>query len=461
MIQPITGPTYPQKKHHCDCNAQPSYNAVKIDIHNPAVNVPSNQQQEQQIQYLPEGMLQNQNPNAQYNYAVGQNQINTTNAVSGQNIPSAKTNAVGITAVDKQSAQAVPQQNLETSDTSGKQTAQTGYAPVTNPYYNYPQSSIYECPACPPCPSAKVDDEVALDAKMLNAGADEIIKEANELLAKLAAEKAAIVSEREALEVARTQQPPTIIQQNINAPVDQIPEPKIIKDDKKTQALNEAEIASQEIRTDAPIIEEAVSVTPQVDLNAFLAKLSDSDFEVQAASMEAIASLIKEDPQLATKLLDEKVVNSLRGIIKNDSSKLEGPNADQVAARRKLLSGQKLTDAEAQLANVITPMEQSERNKSYAMFTLAMMQKLYGDEVKKLTNSTVPLTELPAAADIVEQLATNPNPMVRISALEALSYIKQPEYKDDLKALFKVAINDKDNNVQEAAKAAMASLDAA
>ena len=176
--------------------------------------------------------------------------------------------------------------------------------------------------------------------------------------------------------------------------------------------------------------------------------------------MEAIASLIKENPKLATELLDEKIVNALQNIIKNDSSKLEGPNAEQIAARKKLLAGEKLTEKESQLANTVTPMEQSERNKSYAMFTLAIMQKLYGDEVKNLSGNTVPLTELPAAADVVEQLTSNPNPMVRASAIEALSYIQQPEYKEDLKALFNVAVKDQDVNVQETAKAALEKLDA-
>ena len=168
--------------------------------------------------------------------------------------------------------------------------------------------------------------------------------------------------------------------------------------------------------------------------------------------------MIKEEPQKATELLDEKVVNALNNIINADTSKLEGPSAEQVAARQKMLKGEQLSDAEKQLASKITPMEQAERNKSYAMFTSAIMQKLYGDEVAKLTGSTVPLTELPGAVTIVEQLKNNQNPMVRTSAIEALSYIQKPEYKQDLTTLFTIAQNDQDVNVQEAAKAALAKL---
>ena len=122
------------------------------------------------------------------------------------------------------------------------------------------------------------------------------------------------------------------------------------------------------------------------------------------------------------------------------------------------MKGEQISDAEKQLATTITPMEQAERNKSYAMFTSSIMQKLYGDEVNKLTGSTVPLTELPGAVTIVEQLKNNPNPMIRTSAIEALSYIQQPAYKQDLTTLFTIAKNDQDKNVQDAATAALAKL---
>ena len=123
------------------------------------------------------------------------------------------------------------------------------------------------------------------------------------------------------------------------------------------------------------------------------------------------------------------------------------------------MKGEQLSEADKKLATTITPMEQAERNKSYAMFTSSIMQKLYGDEVAKLTGSTVPLTELPGAVTIVDQLKNNPNPMVRTSAIEALSYIQKPEYKQDLTTLFSIAKNDQDKNVQEAATAALAKLD--
>ena len=89
------------------------------------------------------------------------------------------------------------------------------------------------------------------------------------------------------------------------------------------------------------------------------------------------------------------------------------------------------------------------------MYAAATLQKLYGEEVQKLNNSTVPLTELPGAVTVVEQLKNNPNPTVRKSAIEALSYIQTPAYAKDLETIFSIAQKDQDENVQKAATEAL------
>ena len=315
------------------------------------------------------------------------------------------------------------------------------YAAPTMPYYTYPQAQLYDYPqtqaqpyymppqqqiVCPPCPVAQQPQ------------------------APVQAQTVAPAPQTQAIEPAVAQQvvPQQVIQQNYNAPAPVVTQPaEAPKAEQKTAEAPKVEI------------EQPVPMTPQVDLNSFIAKLTNPDFEVQANAMEEIANMVKDEPQKATELLDEKIVNALNTIVNNDSSKLAGPTAEQIAARQKLMKGEQLSDADKKLATTITPMEQSERNKSYAMFTSSIMQKLYGDEVAKLTGSTVPLTELPGAVTIVEQLKNNPNPMVRTSAIEALSYIQQPAYKQDLTTLFTIAKNDQDKNVQEAAIAALAKLE--
>lgn len=326
----------------------PSYNAVKIDVHNPSVGAPG----------------------------VGQ---------VAMNVP--------------QYSQPQPQ-----------------YAPVTNPYYEYPQAQLYSYPqAQVPQPYYMPQQPVCQPCVMPQT-------------AEMAVQNAA---------------PQQVIQQqNINTPAPVVTQPQPAQ----------AEKTNVEVVPPQPM-------APQIDLNSFIAKLTNPDYEVQANAMEEIANMVKEQPQKATELLDEKIVNALNNIITADSSKLTGPTAEQIAAREKLMKSEQLSEADKKLATTITPMEQAERNKSYAMFTAALMQKLYGEEVAKLTGSTVPLTELPGATTIVEQLKNNENPMVRTSAIDALSYIQQPAYKQDLSTLFTIAKNDQDKSVQEAATAALAKLE--
>lgn len=334
----------------------PSYNAVKIDVHNPSVNTPG----------------------------VGQSVVNVPQYPAPQ------------------------------------------YAAPTMPYYNYPQAQLYDypqapqqpyyvpaniTPAAPQAPAAQTPQAVEVPAPQVVQPAPEVV-------------------------VPQT----TISQQNINTPV--------------AAATPEAPAAAP-----APVeVVPSAPVQPQVDLNGFVAKLANPDYDVQAAAMEDIANMVKNEPQKATELLDVKVMDALTNIINADSSQLAGPTAEQIAAREKLLTNKEMTEDEKTLASTITPLEQAERNKSYAMFTSAIMQKLYADEVAKLTNTTVPITELPGAVTVVEQLKNNPNPMVRASALEALSYIQNPAYKKDLETLFTIAKNDQDPGVQEAATLALDKL---
>lgn len=351
---------------------QPNYNAVKIDVHNPMVNVPAQVPVQQQV----------------------------------------------------------PQ-----------------YATPTMPYYNYPQAQLYSYPQAPVQPyyMPPVITTPETQAPQLPPAAPQ----------------------------APVMVPPTVAEAPKAAEVPTVPAPQVVPAPVVTQPQEapKAEEAKQpEAPAEAPKAADAAGkpvdvvppapVTPQVDLNSFIAKLTNPDYDVQASGMEEIANMVNEDPKKATELLDSKIVDALTNIITADTSSLQGPSKEQVAARQKLASNQQLTEDEKKLATTISPLEQAERNKSYAMFTSAIMQKLYADEVQKLTNSTVPLTELPGAVTIVEQLKNNANPMVRTSAIEALSYIQNPAYQKDLNTIFTIAQKDQDKGVQEAATLALEKLNA-
>ena len=314
---------------------------------------------------------------------------------------------------------------------------QPQYAAPTMPYYTYPQAQLYSYPQTAQQPYYMPPQMQAPQAPQAPAPVAQAPQAPVEVPAPQVVQPA-----------PQTVQP-QVIQQNINTPQ---PAPEPVVTQQPAQAPKEA-AKPVEIVPSAPL-------TPQVDLNAFIAKLTDPNYDVQASAMEEIANMVKDDPQKATELLDVKVMDALNNIVKHDSSSLEGPTPEQLAARKKKDEKQTLTPEEQKLADVPSPYEASERNKSYAMYTLAILQKLYGDEVAKLTNTTVPLTELPGAVTIVEQLKGNPNPMVRTSAVEALSYIQNPAYEKDLRTIFNNAKNDVDAEVQNAANVALGKLDA-
>ena len=317
---------------------------------------------------------------------------------------------------------------------------QPAYAAPTMPYYSYPQANLYNYPQATQQPYYQPVAQQPVVAHTPVALPQAPVTEAP---------KQPVVH-------------PQVVQQNINAPAAvAVPEPVVnhavvAKDAKK--AVDNTKNADKTAKVDVKAPKE---LKPQVDVNAFIAELTNPDFEKQAKSMENIATMVNKEPQKATELLDERVVKSLNDILTKDTKNMVGPTKEQMEARQKIMSGKQVSDSEKELANKMTPKEQAERNKSYALFTMAIMQKLFGDEVEKLSGQVVPITELPGSVSVVEQLKSNPNPMVRASAIESLSYIQRPEYKNDLNTIFTIAKNDQDKNVQETATAALEKLNKA
>ena len=350
------------------------------------------------------------------------------------------------------------------------QQCQGQYAQPTLPLYNYPQAPVYSYPqapvaqqpmfyppfVCQPMPQAAPQIPAAPQVATIPAAPQVAVAPAPAQAPAVAPAPVAPVVVEQAPAVAPAPQivvvpAPQVVpaQTNINVP----------------QAPVAVEVKPEVQEAPAPVVTEAKpeivpseTITPQVDLNSFIAKLNNPDFDVQAAGMEEIANMVKVAPDKATELVDTKVFDALTNIINFDSNALAGPTAEQVAAREKIMTGKDVTEAEQALANTITQKEQAERNKSYALFTSAIMQKLYADEVARLSNQTVPLTELPGAITVVDNLKDNPNPMVRASAIEALSYIQSPAYKKDLTTVFTIAQNDVDPGVAETAKMALERL---
>ena len=347
-------------------------------------------------------------------------------------------NQVPMMPIMNQPLQCMPQQqqqkynavNIEISNPSVGTPGQNGQgAQTAMPCYTYPQSPVYNYP---PATQPIYYPPVAQTPQPMPAP-----------VAPVEPQTTTPVATTTTTGPVQVNYPP--VSEPVNAtPVPVVPQPEV--------STPSSEVAK-------PEVVQSEEVSPKIDLNAFVARLANPDFDTQSAAMEEIADIIKNSPEKATELVDSKIIDSLVNIVNADSSKLEGPTQEQIAAREKTMSGKEVTDAEKELANTITPKEKAERNKSYALFTTAIIDKLYKDEVAKMQNNTVPmLTELPAVMTIVDNLKDNPNPMVRASAIESLGYLQDPAYKTDLETVFKIAQNDSDPIVANAAKEALAKL---
>ena len=169
------------------------------------------------------------------------------------------------------------------------------------------------------------------------------------------------------------------------------------------------------------------TIKPSIDIDGLVEILNSSDYEEQADAMEAISEVVTYAPEKSGELLDNKVVDNLLNIMEKDTSALQGKD-------KKL----------------------AERNKEYAMFTTATLQKLYADDVKKLGNVTVPTADLIGMAGIVKNLKSNPNAKVREAAVASLGYVNKPEYNNDINSLLNEAANDQNADVRAQANRQLA-----
>lgn len=320
--------------------------------------------------------------------------------------------------------------------------------------YDMPQKSVYDMPE-------KSIYEPKKEEEKKDKSATTPIVPAPVVIAKAAVEPVKVEEPASVLKAEKVETPVKAEPETKSEVKDAPKEPKFeAKAENKTidakisaEEEKKAEAAPKTVK-----IEEPKAATPQLDINAFIAKLADPDYNVQAQAMAATMQVALKAPEVADELLDKKVIDTLINVMTKDTSKLEGPTAQQIQIREKMVKGEKVTKEEAAEAEKTTPMELAERNKLYSMYTLASLQKVYADNIQKMNGTTPPLAELPGAAEIVEQATKNPNPMVRASALDALSYNQKPEYKKDLETIFKTAQNDEAEFVRVVAQEALKEL---
>ena len=257
-----------------------------------------------------------------------------------------------------------------------------------------------------------------------------------------------------------TAQPQQIIN---NAPVAAMPEPpqaQVVQAEPASVATPattvDNEPQAQAVAT--PQVENPASTPINVDLNQVVSKLNSTNMDEQLAAIENIAETAQVNPTAATQLLDTQIMDALGNILKKDTTQMQGPTPEQIELRQKLLSGEQLTPEQTEVANKMSDMEVAERNKQFALYTIAILQKLLSTEVEKAQGVKLEMKDLPMINDIVKIAKADINPMLRASALAALSYIATPENKALLTTMFEQSKKDADPNVQAVAAEALNKL---
>ena len=259
----------------------------------------------------------------------------------------------------------------------------------------------------------------------------------------------------------------------------EVPEPNFTTveaekgEEKIDNTSNDVEVMETETKgIKKPEIIPGEEIKPDVDIPLVISNLTNEDFDVQAQQMEEIARVALDNSNNAIPYIVRDVFSSLIDITKKDSAELAAPTDEQIQARRKVIANfvsmengkannqpvklpYSITEKDVALADTIAPMEQAERNKEYALYTMAILAKVYTDEIEKQTGNIVPMTDIPGTAAIVDSLRYNPNSGVKIASIDALRHIYRPEYKEEMSTLFTLAQADTNPEVAIAATRAL------
>ena len=192
--------------------------------------------------------------------------------------------------------------------------------------------------------------------------------------------------------------------------------------------------------------------------------MSDNDYDVQAKQMEEIAKLSLENPKNVIPYVTKEVFMSLIDILQKDTSELTPPTQEQINNRKKIILNEIVKEqAEANKEDVSKielpyTLTKEEENSAKSLSEMSILSKVYTDEIFEHSGNVVPMTDLPGISAVVDTLRYNQNSGIKIAAIDALRYIKRPEYKDELISLFTLAAGDESHYVARSAVIALARM---
>lgn len=234
------------------------------------------------------------------------------------------------------------------------------------------------------------------------------------------------------------------------------------------QPMPESTIEPQQPEaTQMPEVKDAQDA-PKVDTDALIKDLKSTDYNAQAEAITSIANFTQASPDIALQVATDPVKQSLIDIINADTSALPDTTDAQKALQEKQNKGEKLTPEEQAQLDQLSPKVAANKNKIFALFTLAMVQKLARDneaqyaqfqtEQGKQAPTQQGLKDLMGYNEIVNTIQNEPNKELKIAAIQALQYVAKPEEKAEVEQILQTSLNSQDADVKQTAQDALAKL---
>ncbi len=223
-------------------------------------------------------------------------------------------------------------------------------------------------------------------------------------------------------------------------------------------------VITPQAEAQAPVVEQtpAVQVPETVNSDELIQQLTAGDVNQKAAAINKIAEYVQGPSETALQLVSEPVMNALISVINEDTSALEGPTDKQIEIADKIAKGTQLTPEEEALAEQLSPRDAANKNRIFAMYTLAMIQKLQRDELNQYIETQKanggqaiePLKIQDLAgfndyANIINNDAERPE--LKVAAIQSLQHVAEPQDKEAITGLLQNAQNSQDEAVKQTA----------
>ena len=237
------------------------------------------------------------------------------------------------------------------------------------------------------------------------------------------------------------------------------------------QAVENTEVQPQTIAEPQKAVENVEVQQPQnnipiVNTDELIQGLKNADADMKAETINKIAAYAQETPEIALQIVSEPIMNSLVEVIKEDTTGLEGPTAQQIQVAEKITKGEKLTAEEEALSEQLSPRDKANKNRIFALYTLAMIQKLQRDELDQYIETQkangqqaiapLKIEDLVGYNDIANVINNDARPEVKVAAIQAVQYVANADDKATVEALLANSLNSNDEAIKTAATEAMA-----